>query len=215
MFKLMMMGLGALALCCGQAVAQERAAGGAAETQMTWTALKSLVDTARIESKGAHDRIDQSIVCNKQFKVYAPDAKGAVNGCLDNKLVTDLRTDVTVVEGDVKNIIACNKKGQIYDGKACAVIKAEAERRWVATTSGKYQSKYSDETRAMNETIDAARAVYSPLSACSPASSMVVGRTCGDVLKHCYVLEKHMVDIGGQNNRMIFGGYTADIYSCR
>lgn len=106
--------VGVFAMCAALsqgAFAQERAAGGTTETQMTWSALKSAVDTARTESKAAHDRIDQIELCNKKSMDYAPKVTGAdADGCIDNKLITNLTTRITNVE-------ACNALKMLYAPK--------------------------------------------------------------------------------------------------
>ncbi len=62
---------------------QERAATGSVETQVTWTALRSLVDQAKASSDGAHARIDQIGKCGGKGMLYAPTAAGKdADGCL-------------------------------------------------------------------------------------------------------------------------------------
>lgn len=73
------------ALLCAMvlpAQAQERAAGGPIDTQMTWSALANKVQAADDKATGAHTRLDQLEACGKDGKFYAPNAPGAVKGCI-------------------------------------------------------------------------------------------------------------------------------------
>lgn len=93
--------------------AQERAAGGTTETQMTWTALKSQVDTARAESTAAHTRIDKIQVCSKKQMIYVPNAAGAdADDCINN--------------AKLENVITCGKSGMVFNGTKCIDPEAES-----------------------------------------------------------------------------------------
>lgn len=106
-------------ICCGILLsgmtglqAQERAAGGTTETQMTWSALKSQVDTARAESTAAHTRIDKIQVCSKKQMIYVPNAAGAdADDCIHNT--------------KIENVITCGKTGMVYNGTKCVDPEAE------------------------------------------------------------------------------------------
>lgn len=75
--------LAATLLLAGTAHAQERAAAGTTETQMTWSALKSLVEKAETNSTAAHSRIDQLVDCGKLNMLYGPGhAKANTKGCI-------------------------------------------------------------------------------------------------------------------------------------
>lgn len=74
--------IAATSLLAVPAFAQERAAGGAVETQMTWSALSAQIKTTGTKIDAANARIDQIILCGKQGKVYTPGVPGAdANGC--------------------------------------------------------------------------------------------------------------------------------------
>lgn len=74
--------------------AQERAAGSALETQMTWSSLKALIDNTTALNTATNSRIDKLTECGKQGMLYAPDAPGAVNGCLAIKASSAPKTSV-------------------------------------------------------------------------------------------------------------------------
>ncbi|RYG61343.1 MAG: hypothetical protein EON60_03895 [Alphaproteobacteria bacterium] len=106
--------------------AQERVAIGSGETQMTWTALKTAVETARSESSGAHKRIDQIVVCNTKQMIYSPDTIGKDNdGCVANK--------------DLANVLTCSKQKKFFDGTKCVAgdVETTVGLRWVQTGSVK------------------------------------------------------------------------------
>ncbi|RYG60189.1 MAG: hypothetical protein EON60_08020 [Alphaproteobacteria bacterium] len=88
-----------IASMAGLAYAQERAAGGAAETQMTWSSLRSIVDGANAISDAVNTRVDQIVACNKKQMIYSPGT--TADGCVPNT--------------DVANLITCGDSGQIYD----------------------------------------------------------------------------------------------------
>lgn len=107
---------GLCAMMAFSAQAQERSAAGATDTQMTWSALKSLVDKANAESQGAHTRIDQMVACTAKSMFYAPDVKGAdKTGCISN-------ADIDLIKG-------CGAKGQVLDGdtKKCRMADVEVK----------------------------------------------------------------------------------------
>ncbi|RYG60188.1 MAG: hypothetical protein EON60_08015 [Alphaproteobacteria bacterium] len=81
------------------AQAQERAAGGNVEAQMTWTSLSSLVTGANEKSAAVNKRVDQIVTCNKKQMIFVDTAAG--DGCVANT--------------DVANLITCGDSGQIYD----------------------------------------------------------------------------------------------------
>ncbi len=61
--------------------AQERTAAGALDTQMTWSSLKTLVDSANTNIKAVHMRLDKAEECAGKGMLYAPDAQDAEQGC--------------------------------------------------------------------------------------------------------------------------------------
>ncbi|MER9336780.1 hypothetical protein NKJ06_22740 [Mesorhizobium sp. M0293] len=65
------------------AMAQERAATGPIDTQMTWSALSSQISTLGVKVDGANKRMDQLVICSKKSMLYAPgDAVSDTDGCL-------------------------------------------------------------------------------------------------------------------------------------
>ena len=111
-------------ICCGLLVAgftpygqaQERAASGATETQMTWSALASKVDNANAKTDAANTRIDQAIACAKKGKLYAPNySKSDMLGCT--------AADDTMLN----NILTCGDSGLIYDKSAKKCVQADVD----------------------------------------------------------------------------------------
>ncbi|RYG60187.1 MAG: hypothetical protein EON60_08010 [Alphaproteobacteria bacterium] len=108
------------------AYAQERTAMGTTETQMTWTALKNLIDSANAKSDGAHKRIDQIVVCNTKQMIYSPDTNGKdADGCVAIK--------------ELANVLNCSKQKKFFDGTACVAgdVATTSGLRWVQTGSVK------------------------------------------------------------------------------
>lgn len=68
----------------GAVQAQERSAGGSLDMQMTWSALKTIVDGANAKSDAAHQRIDRIIACSKRGMAYVPtdEAETTGDGCV-------------------------------------------------------------------------------------------------------------------------------------
>ncbi len=64
------------------ALAQERAATGPMDTQMTWTALSTMISSVGTKVDGANKRMDQLVICSKKGMLYAPgDAASDGQGC--------------------------------------------------------------------------------------------------------------------------------------
>ncbi len=89
----------ALSAVSSLAMAQERAAGGSADLQMTWTSLKLMADQANdnakiagIAANDARSKADKVIACNAKQKLYAPEhpTKDA-DGCIAVFEPKDLR----------------------------------------------------------------------------------------------------------------------------
>lgn len=57
----------AVVLSAGTATAQERAASGAMDVQVTWTALKSMVESAKADTELVKAEVEKIIVCNKKM----------------------------------------------------------------------------------------------------------------------------------------------------
>ncbi|RYG61344.1 MAG: hypothetical protein EON60_03900 [Alphaproteobacteria bacterium] len=100
-----------LATLTGLAHAQERAAVGAAETQMTWSSLRALIDGANAKSDAVDARIDQIVACNKKQMTYSPGT--TADGCVANP--------------DVLNMVTCGDSGKIYDKSKKACIDPSTE----------------------------------------------------------------------------------------
>lgn len=96
--------------------AQERAAGGSTDVQMTWSALVAKVDNANAKTDAANTRIDQAIACAKKGKLYAPDySKADASGCTP--------ADDTMLN----NILTCGDSGLIYDKSAKKCVQADVD----------------------------------------------------------------------------------------
>ena len=62
--------------------AQERSATGAAETQMSWSALSNQVSGISTRIDAVNSRVDQAVACGRANMLYAPGATGANSaGC--------------------------------------------------------------------------------------------------------------------------------------
>lgn len=101
----------ALSTLSSLAMAQERAAGGSADLQMTWTSLKLMADQANDNAKiavmaanDARAKADGIIACNAKKMFYAPadatkDAQGCIKGMDPQKL--DMQTGTFNYSGGV------------------------------------------------------------------------------------------------------------------
>lgn len=117
--------------CMGlTATAQERAAGSALDTQMTWSSLSTKVKSTQTYAEGVNAKIEQAIVCGKQNRLYAPAAPGANSqGCKDVDISSDpsfvslqntvnsLKTTVTQVNTTVTNMKTNVDNSVTYNGK--------------------------------------------------------------------------------------------------
>lgn len=142
-----------LAIPCS--FAQERAAGGSLDTQVTWTALSDMAKAASDKATAVNTRVDQVVVCGKVGRVYAPGVAGAdSNGCLDamavdtttitsiNNSLKALTLNVAAINANVNNIIACNKQTKLYDGVKCADLPFQKETEYVES-KGWVSSSYT------------------------------------------------------------------------
>lgn len=142
--------LGALCLAfAGAAQAQERTAIGGTDTQMTWSALSTLINGVSTKTDAVNSRVDQVVVCAKKGMVYAPGAPGIDgDGCLPPEVPPSVVTSINTLNtatntlnnnvnnitnsvnsltnvansttSNVNNILACNKVGQVFNGTACS-----------------------------------------------------------------------------------------------
>ena len=114
--------------------AQERTAAGSAETQMSWSALSNQISGLNTRTNALTTRIDQSVICGRKGKTYAPAQAGAdADGCLEPMTNTYTNTTLNSLTGNVNNlissnnintsrvnnIIACNAQGRMYNGSSC------------------------------------------------------------------------------------------------
>lgn len=107
-------------LLTSTAMAQERTAAGAMDTQMTWTALSAKVQSANDKADAVNVRVDQVVVCGKKGMVYAPGATGADSqGCFQSATAPGVITSLTTIQSSVSNVVTCNKAGQVFDGTKC------------------------------------------------------------------------------------------------
>lgn len=134
MFKYLL--AGALALAITSAHAQERTAGSALETQMTWSTLSAQAKAASDKADAVNSKMEQAIVCSKRGMLYAPGA-GDAQGCLEaskanatttnisklesliNTNNTNLTNTVNAQQSSINNIINCNRNGQVFNGSGC------------------------------------------------------------------------------------------------
>ncbi|TKW60827.1 MAG: hypothetical protein DI628_08025 [Blastochloris viridis] len=81
--KMMRVVLGVCFLLCMNVSAQERTAGVALDSQMTWTAMSSRVDAVNNRVTATNAQVSQMMKCNAKLKVYAPGTQGAdAKGCV-------------------------------------------------------------------------------------------------------------------------------------
>jgi len=121
-------------LVLGSAHAQERAAGSAMETQMTWSTLSNKIGQVDGKVSGVKVLVDQTIVCARKGMFYAPGEDGLdTQGCKEahkvNENTTNISSLVTAINNltnsyktlnnNVTSIINCNKNGQMFNGSAC------------------------------------------------------------------------------------------------
>lgn len=131
--KLLHLGIIALFLLVASPHAQERAAGSALETQMTWTALSAQAKSASDKADAVNSLVQQSIVCARKGKLYAPGTGPGVDsqGCVESAstggvsmttvvntlstLTTNLSTNTTTIN----SILNCNRSGTTFNGSGC------------------------------------------------------------------------------------------------
>lgn len=121
------------------AYAQERTAGSAIETQMTWSALSTQINGLSTKVDAANSRMDQIVVCGKKGKIYAPGAPGVdAQGCVEassnngtslSTIVSTLTTlsnnyaalnnTVNTLNSTVTGVVNCGGAGKTFNGSAC------------------------------------------------------------------------------------------------
>lgn len=125
--------------------AQERAATGTTETQMTWSALSSKVNSTQSYAEGVNSRVDQIAACGKKGLVYAPGHAGAdTGGCLSAKYLADVvacgrenkvysaTTKSCVLPTELTSILTCSNLGKLYNPTA-----KDADKKGCVPTSSK------------------------------------------------------------------------------
>ncbi|RYG61840.1 MAG: hypothetical protein EON60_02045 [Alphaproteobacteria bacterium] len=115
----------AIAMCCAalgavNVQAQERAAAGALETQMTWSSLKNQVEGLKTQVSGLDTKINMVATCGKQGKVYTP---GVGNGCSLAATDPKVLEDITDLKAAVQNMLDCGKRDLVYNPNNPAATK--------------------------------------------------------------------------------------------
>lgn len=154
--KFLTLGILGLTLMCAGAAAQERAAGSALETQMTWTSLSAQIKAVDNKADAVDSKLQQAIICAKKGMLYAP-GSGDSQGCVlagnsaGNVNINDivntlntltnnyntLSTKVTNLDNSVTNVLNCNGKGTFSsaDGKTCSTATNTNGYRWIVTSA--------------------------------------------------------------------------------
>jgi len=115
-------------------LAQERTAGTTLDTQMTWSALNTRVESASNKANAVNTRVDQVAVCGGKGLVYAPGSAGAdAQGCKQattdpavTTAITNLQNSVNALSSSVTSanttigtVLTCSKQGQFFNGTTC------------------------------------------------------------------------------------------------
>lgn len=117
----------ALLVPVSSGIAQERTAGGALDTQMTWSGLSAQIGTVKTQIDAVNTRVDQAVVCGRKGMVYAPDTNDADSqGCVMpatassviNQL-TNLQNSVGGVQNSVNISNSCGSQGKVSNGGGC------------------------------------------------------------------------------------------------
>lgn len=117
--------------CMGVAAAeaQERTAGSALDTQMTWTALSNQVKSTQSYAEGLNTKVEQAIVCGKSNMLYAPGAPGATTqGCKNvdltgnttingNATIVSILNSISTLNSSVNNMKTNVDNSVTYNGK--------------------------------------------------------------------------------------------------
>lgn len=106
--------------------AQERAAAGAIETQMSWTALSAKADAAKFAADAVDIRVNQVVACARAGMLYAPEAPGAnTQGCLLSKLDPSFTTKLDILNSNINSVNSCAASGGFYNRNthSCSQIK--------------------------------------------------------------------------------------------
>ncbi len=90
-------------LLMSAAHAQERTAAGALETQMTWSALKTMVDGTNDKIIATNSRLDQMETCARNGKLYSPSTGGAdADGCVNMQ-----STEMKACKLEARSVSSC------------------------------------------------------------------------------------------------------------
>ena len=130
----------ALTTLASSSHAIESAAGSSLDVQMTWSTLKSMVDSAMTTAKGAQITADDARTrtlkletCSKQQMLYAPSATLVANGCYAPW--DDTRKLVSKIE-------QCNNIQEFYDPKNPAANPATGCIKPVISSNAKCAIQY-------------------------------------------------------------------------
>lgn len=212
----------ALSLGFNSVHAQERAAGGTVETQMTWSALSSLVNAASAKADAVNSRVDQAVVCGKKGMVYAPGAAGVDGaGCISAQYVNSIvscgnqgkiynaTSNACVVPGELTSIINCGNQKKVYSSTTKTCVEVEGGTRWYASGSGPGSSggvgggsSRSGIERALKN---------AGISECG--SAMSVGKKCTTQGSQCAIVSREDRSCGSQGDRTCTD-YSSTIYRC-
>lgn len=110
----------AVMVLSGSVQAIERTAGNSTEVQMTWGALKDLIDSANQRITILDGKVSQIVKCNAKAKLYVPEADPKLkdaDGCIVNQEIVNLQTDM-------KSVLDCAKTGLLYNAETKVCINA-------------------------------------------------------------------------------------------
>lgn len=178
--------------------AQERTAGSALDTQMTWTSLAAQAKAASDKADAVNTRVDQVVICAKKGMLYMPgvggiDSQGCkepfrsgdVNGNL-TQLYNAINTLNSNVNNSLSNIYACNKAGQVYDGTKC--IASSSGERWIVNTTFGSKTYNTNSMNASSAVNWYKKTIGLPwnIPACTSQSGFGSGRKCSTPDQLCY-----------------------------
>jgi hypothetical protein len=209
-----------LAGVAGTGIAQERTAGGALDTQMTWTALSNVAKAASDKADMVSSRVDQVVVCGRKGMVYAPGLSGADGqGCAwpthlnniiecgrQNKIFSSA-TNSCVVPNELTGMITCGNQKKVYSAATNSCMDVDSGTRWTRhragpTTGGNQMSNSSEMYRALQN-----------IGMPECGSDMGIARKCSPQGKECAVISSSQRSCGSQGDYECHT-YSADIYRC-
>lgn len=172
--------------------AQERAASGVMETQMTWSALSNIAKGAGDKADAVNSRVNQIVVCGRKNMIYAPNAIGVdAEGCVIGKVDPDLIATIN-------NMTTCARDSKIYNPTTNSCVSTESS-RWVQTS----QVDFGD--RAPNRNTMAAYGIT--------ACTVYAGQKCTTNGQRCGVMSSNGYFCGQQNDSSCTN-HSAVIFTC-